>query len=108
MVAVGVTCTPVPEGAWRGPGVITPVPLGNTPVRVAVAPGPMVAGLALKLVMVGTFGAEVCWNSPANMLQIPLAEPEAWRYRIGVPTTSKKARPLKVRSRCSGCSCLGW
>ena len=36
------------------PGVITPVPLANTPVRFADPPAVIVVGLAVKLVMAGS------------------------------------------------------
>jgi len=54
VVAVGLTLTPVPLVTEIFPGVITPVPLENTPVRVLLDPEVMVAGFATKLVMVGT------------------------------------------------------
>ena len=41
------------------PGVITPVPLANTPVKVALCPAVMVVGLATKLVIVGGAGFTV-------------------------------------------------
>jgi hypothetical protein len=41
------------------PGVITPVPLANTPVRLAVPPAVTAAGAAVKLVMVGAAGVTV-------------------------------------------------
>ena len=54
MVVVGLTVTAVPVVAAILPGVITPVPLANTPVSVALWPAVMVAGLATKLVIVGS------------------------------------------------------
>jgi len=51
VVVVGVTGTAVPLTAARFPGVITPVPPEKAPVRVALCPSVMVAGLATKLVM---------------------------------------------------------
>jgi hypothetical protein len=53
VVAVGLTLTPAPLVTARLPGVITPVPFANTPVRLALAPALIVAGLATKLVIVG-------------------------------------------------------
>ena len=38
------------------PGVITPVPPLNTPVRLAEPPAVIVVGLAMKLVIVGAAG----------------------------------------------------
>ena len=54
VVVVGLTGTPIPEVAGRLPGVIIPVPLLNTPVRVELPPRGMADGLAMKLVMVGS------------------------------------------------------
>jgi hypothetical protein len=51
VVAVGVTVTGVPLVAGRFPGVITPVPFTNTPVRVALCPAVIAAALAVKLVI---------------------------------------------------------
>lgn len=54
VVAVGLTVTPVPLVAGRLPGVMTPVPFWKTPVSVELPPEPIVAGLAVKLVIAGT------------------------------------------------------
>lgn len=51
VVAAGVTVTAIPLVADRFPGVMTPVPLEKTPVRVALCPTVMVVGLATKLAM---------------------------------------------------------
>jgi len=51
VVAVGLTVTAVPLASGRLPGVITPVPPVNTPVSVALVPETMLAGVAVKLVM---------------------------------------------------------
>jgi hypothetical protein len=51
VVAVGVTVTAVAVVAARLPGVMTPVPFANTPVRVAFCPAVIVAGFAVKLEM---------------------------------------------------------
>jgi hypothetical protein len=53
VVAVGLTLTGVPLVTVILPGVITPVPLANTPVRFELPPDPTVVGLAAKLVIVG-------------------------------------------------------
>jgi hypothetical protein len=56
VVVAGLTLTAVPLVAARLPGVITPVPLENTPVRLELPPTATVAGLATKLVIVGAGG----------------------------------------------------
>lgn len=53
VVVVGLTLTAVPLVTVRLPGVITPVPLANTAVRLELDPELIVAGLAPKLVIVG-------------------------------------------------------
>lgn len=50
---MGLTLTGVPLMAGRLPGVITPVPLAKTAVRLELPPTVIVAGLATKLVIVG-------------------------------------------------------
>lgn len=50
---MGLTLTGVPLVAGRLPGVITPVPLAKTAVRLELPPTVIVAGLATKLVIVG-------------------------------------------------------
>ena len=50
---MGLTLTGVPLLTVRFPGVIAPVPLAKTAVRLELAPAVMVAGLATKLVVVG-------------------------------------------------------
>ena len=56
---MGVTLTAVPLAAGRLPGVITPVPLANPPVRLAVPPAAIDAGLAAKLAIVGAVALTV-------------------------------------------------
>ena len=53
MVVVGLTLTAVPLVTARLPGVITPVPLANTAVRLELPPTMIVGGAATKLVIVG-------------------------------------------------------
>jgi hypothetical protein len=53
VVVAGLTLTPVPLVAARLPGVITPVPLAKTAVRLELAPAAIDAGFAPKLVIVG-------------------------------------------------------
>jgi hypothetical protein len=53
VVAVGITLTGTPLVTGILPGVITPVPFANTPVKLALPPGPTVVGLATKLEIVG-------------------------------------------------------
>ena len=50
---VGLTLTGVPLITARLPGVTPPVPLAKTAVRAVLAPAVIVAGLAVKLVIVG-------------------------------------------------------
>jgi hypothetical protein len=59
VVAVGLTVTATPVVALRFPGVITPVPLANMPVSVALPPAVIVVGLATKLEIVGGGGFTV-------------------------------------------------
>lgn len=58
VVVVGLTITPVPLAAVRLPGVMVPLPLANTAVRVELLPAVMVAGFAAKLVIVGAGGVD--------------------------------------------------
>jgi len=53
VVAVGLTVTEDPLVAGKLPGVMSPAPLAKTPDKVTIAPGVIVPGLAVKLVMVG-------------------------------------------------------
>jgi hypothetical protein len=53
VVVVGLTLTAVPLITARLPGVITPVPLAKTAVRLELPPTLIVSGLATKLVIVG-------------------------------------------------------
>ena len=53
MVVVGLTLTGVPLVTARLPGVIIPVPLAKTAVRLELPPAVIVAGAATKLVIVG-------------------------------------------------------
>jgi len=53
VVVVGLTETAEPLVAEMVPGVITPVPLENTPVRLELVPETIEAGLAVKLLMAG-------------------------------------------------------
>jgi hypothetical protein len=54
VVVAGLTLTAVPLVAGRLPGVITPAPPVNTPVRLELAPALIDAGLAPKLVIVAS------------------------------------------------------
>jgi hypothetical protein len=56
VVVVGLTLTGVPLVTARLPGVITPVPFAKTAVRLELAPAPIVAGFAVKLVIDGATG----------------------------------------------------
>lgn len=53
VVAAGLTLTAVPLVTAIFPGVITPVPLAKTAVRLELPPTVIVDGLATKLVIVG-------------------------------------------------------
>lgn len=53
VVVVGLTLTAVPLVTGILPGVMTPVPLLNTPVRLELDPVAIVEGVATKLVIVG-------------------------------------------------------
>ena len=53
VVVVGLTLTAVPLVTARLPGVITPVPLAKTAVRLELPPAVIAAGFATKLVIVG-------------------------------------------------------
>ena len=57
VVVVGLTLTPVPLVAARLPGVMMPVPLANTAVRLELPLAVMVAGVAAKLLIVDAGGA---------------------------------------------------
>ena len=74
VVVAGLTLTAVPLVAGRLPGVITPVPFAKTPVRLVLAPAVIVAGLAVKLVIVGagiTVIVAVCvTNAPARFVTV--------------------------------------
>lgn len=51
-----MTVTGVPLVAGILPGVMTPVPLEKTPVRLELEPAVIVVGLAVKLLMLGLTG----------------------------------------------------
>jgi hypothetical protein len=59
VVCVGVTLTAFPLVTERLPGIITPVPPLNTPVRFTEFPAVTVRGLATKLVITGAAGFTV-------------------------------------------------
>jgi hypothetical protein len=71
VVAIGLTLTAAPLVAGILPGVITPVPLAKTPVSVVLAAAVIVAGLAVKLLMVGGGGFTV--TVAARVMAAPLA-----------------------------------
>ena len=66
---MGLTLTGVPLVAGRLPGVITPVPLAKTAVRLELPPTVIVAGLATKLVIVdaGTTVTVTVWVTAAPL-----------------------------------------
>jgi hypothetical protein len=67
------------------PGVITPAPFTNTPVKVALAPAVMVAGVATKLVMEGTGGGGVVVepDEPPQPARLPRHTLIATAHAIG-------------------------
>jgi hypothetical protein len=94
VVAEGLTLTGVPLATATLPGVITPVPLAKTAVRLALVPASMAAGLAAKLEMdggVGAVGAEL--EQPANPSE---ARPSA-RVAAAGTWVSLKVIPLSNR-----------
>jgi uncharacterized membrane protein len=50
---VGLTLTGVPLVTARLPGVITPVPLTKSASRLELEPAPIIAGVALNVVIAG-------------------------------------------------------
>jgi hypothetical protein len=74
VVVVGPTLTAVPLVTGRLPGVITPVPFAKTPVRFVLPPAAIVAGFAVKLVIVGaetTVTVTVCVTAvPAGFVTV--------------------------------------
>jgi len=89
---VGVTVTAVPLTAAILPGVITPVTLTNTPVKVVLCPAVIVAELVVKLVMEAAGGGGVEFDEPpqpdkqARPTVSAMPQVARARYRfIGVP-----------------------
>jgi hypothetical protein len=72
VVAVGETLTVVPLVTVMLPGVITPVPLKNTPVRLADPPALTVAGLAAKLDIDGAAGTGVTFTLADAVVVVPV------------------------------------
>jgi hypothetical protein len=82
---VGLTVTATPAVAGRFPGLIMPVPLAKTPVRVALDPSVIEEALAVKLVIEGGC---VC------MLDDPLPQPvKPARPRVTI--TARGARTIR-------------
>jgi hypothetical protein len=69
VVVVGLTVTGTPLVAERLPGVMTPVPFENTPVRIVLWPAVMELGLATKLVIFGA-GSTVTMRACAMGLPV--------------------------------------
>ena len=74
-MSAGVTLTAVPLVTGRFPGVMTPVPLAKTPVKLAVAPAAIDTGFATKLAIVGaaafTVTVTVCEAlTPAELVTV--------------------------------------
>jgi hypothetical protein len=72
VVVVGLTLTPTPLVTARLPGVITPVPLAKTAVRVVLPPAAIIAGIAPKLVIEGEGVAGV--DDPPQPAKTPKPE----------------------------------
>jgi predicted acyl esterase len=60
--------------ARRFPGVITPVPLVKTPVRLVVPPAATAGGFAVKLLMVGSDGDQDVLTQPVRPARHRLRE----------------------------------
>jgi hypothetical protein len=84
--AVGLTLTAVPLVAEMLPGVITPVPPLNTPVKLELDPFSIVVGLAAKLVIVG-----------GGVVVEPLPEPHPAKPRMAPLATSATTRDRRFR-----------
>ena len=70
-MSAGLTVTGVPLVTTISPGVMNPVPLAKTAVRVVEAPSRIEEALAVKLVITGVAGvtpteAVVLLDTPAN------------------------------------------
>lgn len=83
---MGLTDTAVPLVAAMLPGVITPDPPLNTPVKLELDPDSMVAGLAAKL--------EIDGDVPVDE---PLPEPHPARLNMATPAISATANDRKFR-----------
>jgi hypothetical protein len=71
-VAAGLTEIAVPLVTAVLPGVITPLPFEKTAVRLELAPAAIVAGLAVKLVIVGGGGVvDVISDDPPQLIRLP-------------------------------------
>ena len=71
---MGLTVTATPLVAGRLPGVMTPVPFTNTPVRVALDPTVIEAEFAVKLVIEGGGGCVCVLDDPPPQL-VRIARP---------------------------------
>ena len=91
MVAVGDTLTAVPLVTAIFPGVITPVPPVKVASRLELPPDVIVAGVAVKLVMVGG-GVEV--DACITMRHIPPSI--LLEYRILLVESKSRAHPPLV------------
>jgi hypothetical protein len=90
VVAEGLTVTPTPLLAVRLPGVITPVPLAKTPVRVALDPSGTEVGFPLKLLIEGGGGVPV------------LADPLPQPVKPAKPRLRAMASGVRTRTRFIG------
>ena len=73
VVAAGVTLTAVPLVAAMLPGVMTPVPSPNTPVRPELVPATIDGGVAAKLVMKAAGGGGWLLDEPPHPDRDPKA-----------------------------------
>jgi hypothetical protein len=78
VVAVGFTLTAIPLVTARLPGVITPVPPEKSAVRLELPPAVIVAGFAVKLVIVAPLGGGWDVNAePPQPTMLPMPRPTA-------------------------------
>ena len=95
---MGLTVTAVPLLAGRLPGVMTPVPSANTPVRAADDPSGTEVGFAVKLVMDGCGGGGWVLDDPPPQPVKP-ARP---RLRVMASRVKTKRRFVAAGRRIGG------
>jgi len=87
VVVVGETGIAVPDVAGILPGVITPVPLLKTGVKVVESPGEIEAAPAVSDVAMGAGGAGGCEDPPP-----PPPPPQAIMRVVKIPKIPKQKR----------------